>query len=175
MSAARTTADVAELKRCWNRWVETVVIVAERRRGWGTIDPVGYQATYRKLVEGCEAIDRSAPASRRFDHRKIADLVRPWLTTSSLAMAERELLRDLVKRSVAIDGRRRRSRPRRRLLPSIVAVGLLALGVAWLVSMREQLAFLTPYWMAIELNFYQMIAALAVMGLIWSLARTPRF
>ncbi|CAN5716558.1 hypothetical protein BH23PLA1_BH23PLA1_28650 [soil metagenome] len=86
------------LRRNWRRWTAIVELFARRRSVRKRLGPGEYEAAYRALLAACRDRAAAAEGPEQAYFETLEDLVRPWLTTHSLARADREILNDLVQR-----------------------------------------------------------------------------
>jgi hypothetical protein len=89
-------AALRSLRPCWGRWTAVVELFANRRPGRRRVDPQAYLEVHRGLTEACRtSVDRGEEPGPDF-FRRLEGLVLPWLDTSVLAKADREILLDLL-------------------------------------------------------------------------------
>lgn len=86
------------LRRYWRRWTAIVELYARRRRGRGWLDPKQYAVLHGKLLAACRALAANGRESDRAFYLTLEDLARPWLSSSALEHADREILFDLFAR-----------------------------------------------------------------------------
>ncbi len=94
----RADRDAIALRKHLDRWLSIVELYARRRPGRRRVEPAAYAALHRALLAACRAPGTWEPARREALDR----LVAPWLSTVTLARADRELLADLLARLRAL-------------------------------------------------------------------------
>jgi hypothetical protein len=90
--------DTVPLRLSWARWVQ-VIDGLVRRQGVSPGGEHAYQELYRALLAGCAQDARQADEETRHRLRHLAELVRPWMSLSTLARTEALLLQDLAGRA----------------------------------------------------------------------------
>jgi serine/threonine protein kinase len=92
----------ASLIQAWREWTEVVEqSMASRHSGFNEL---GYGDLYRRLMVACEAHTLGANQAERTLFRRMAEVLKPWLTLQSLASTDRETLASLCRRCKQIDG-----------------------------------------------------------------------
>src|SRR5438045_3553669 len=92
------STELAELRARWRRWAAIVELFARRRRRCRQVDPRAYETIHRELIASCRSLAATDNGPGRVVYRSLEDLARPWLTLSTLAKADREILLDLLIR-----------------------------------------------------------------------------
>ena len=95
--------ETATLKTHWCRWVKIVELFVRRRPARGRVDPHAYVRLHRELIRDCRRLAESTDEAEGAYYRSLEDLIRPWLTPSVLARADRDILIDLLIRCRQVD------------------------------------------------------------------------
>lgn len=97
------------LAKCWSEWSEIVTRAASGHVVSKSISDSKYESLYRELLRACEA---HATKENAAFFKKLASLVRPWVTLETLLKADSHICSDLAIKSQTIEakltGRRRR-------------------------------------------------------------------
>jgi hypothetical protein len=131
------------LRQSLREWIAIVKRCAYGRGARLRIRPETYKALHERLVEACRSQAGAAePGTWRF-FWKLGEMIRPWVTLESLAMANREILYDLLARCQhaqrECEGRSWQFAPGGRVLPILLVLGVVVVG--WLVD-----RFVYPFW-----------------------------
>jgi hypothetical protein len=97
--------ETAALKTHWCRWVKIVEHFACRRPARGRVDPQAYARLHQELIRDCRRLAESSDEAEGAYYRSLEDLIRPWLTPSVLARADRDILIDLLVRCRQVERR----------------------------------------------------------------------
>jgi hypothetical protein len=90
--------EVAALKTFWHRWVDTVELFALRRPARRGVETREFGILHNELIKKCRLLAESTNEVEAAFYRYLEDLVRPWLSPTVLARADREILLDLLLR-----------------------------------------------------------------------------
>jgi hypothetical protein len=91
------------LRARWGRWTAIVEAFAHRRPSRQWVDPSAYMALHRELLAECRAAAEATDPVGPADRQELELLVRPWLSTRTLAQADREILEGLLARCREIE------------------------------------------------------------------------
>jgi len=87
----------------WSRWTSIVEAFAHRLPSRRRLDPKEYTALYRELLAECRAAAEGAEPGEPSGLEDLESLVRPWLSLSTLAQVDREILAGLLARCRAVE------------------------------------------------------------------------
>jgi hypothetical protein len=128
-------AELGALRARWRRWTAVVALFANRHRGRRRVDPRAYGEVHRALTEACRTLAAGGEEHGRDYFRGLEGLVQPWLDTSVLAKADREILVDLLARCRKVEkelgGRVERPAAVRCVVLGLTALATLAAFVLW--------------------------------------------
>lgn len=132
MSAPGKPNDLQELRRLWTEWSTVVAQCIHRDHQRPIMTEAEYHALHERLINECDNAQRNATGAEKTVFQQLAALATPWLTLESLADADPEFQRDLVRRCY-LAGKPLRTRPKHRVkgLPWVVVV-LATFGAAFL-------------------------------------------
>lgn len=143
-----------EFARRWERWTRIVGLFARRPPiRWGTsgvpdrwearldVDPAEYRTLHTGLLQFCRARAREGEPAQATRFRQLEEILAPWVSVDSLALADRVLVCQLLGRCTQVQRVLGAYRPKRSARewarPLLLGAGVLVAAILLLLAIRN--------------------------------------